>query len=296
MNNLKDNFIGLFDSGFGGISNLNFCLKAMPNENYVFYADSENCPYGKKDRSQIIEIGKDIISKFYAYRPKALIIACNTMSTSDPVALREPFPNLKIIGTYPNFEHLLKPGTVLEEHSFQLYKNEKYISSVKKLRVLIIATTATCKSDYLREKMDLYKDLIDVYAEPADMIVKAVENAEVDKMYLKNYLKGLFIPYKDVDHLILGCTHFNFAKDVIRKILGNKVNITSGSEISVDECYKYMKDNHLLNNSKAHPYPDGKYTIKIVDAHLNKKRKDTFLRLLDYDKDKYNIDFVTSLK
>ena len=295
MNNLRDNFIGLFDSGFGGISNLNLCLRKMPNENYVFYADSENCPYGKRSRENIIEIGKDIIGKFYKYNPKALIIACNTMSTSDPEALREPFPNLKIIGTYPNFDHILKPGTVIEEHSFQINKKRNYKSISKKMRVLIIATTATCKSDYLIDKKELFKELIDVYAEPADTIVKAVENDEISSTYLRNYLEGLLIPYKDVDHLILGCTHFNFIKNVIRDIVGDKVCISSGSDISVEECYKYIKDNHMLNNSKARVYPDGKYTIKIVDAKLDKKRKETFLRLLDYDPDKYNLEFVKRL-
>ena len=304
MKNLDGNFIALFDSGFGGISNLNLCLKLMPDENYVFYADSKNCPYGKRTKEDIVEIGKDIIGKFYKYNPKALIIACNTMSTSDPEALREPYPDLKIIGTYPNFEHVLKPGTLIEEHSLKL--SEKNLnSSSKKYKILILATTATCRSDYLNEKMNLYSDLIDIYIEPADMIVKAVENNEVDEMYLRNYLNGILIPYMDIDALILGCTHFHFAEPVIRKILGNKVSITSGCEIAAKECYDYLSENKMLNNTANDSVKDKtgssnkdhnkKHTIKIIDAKLTKKRKETFLRLLDFDKNKHDITFSTSL-
>ena len=295
MNEYKNSFIALFDSGFGGISNLNFCLKLIPNENYVFYADSKNCPYGLKEKKDIIDIGKKIIKKFYKYNPKALIIACNTMSTSDLKALSDPFPDLKIIGTYPNFEHLLKPGTVLEEHYFKINRHKKHELTIKKLKILIIATTATCKSNYLKKKIEQYKNIIDVYTESADLIVEAVENNKLNEIYLDNYLKSLFIPYKDIDHLILGCTHFNFAKNIIRKNLSDKVNITSGSEASVNECYKYIRDRHLLNDNVTGAKDNGKYTIKIIDANLNHERKETFLRLLDFNKETHDIEFSTDL-
>ena len=296
MDKLKGNFIALFDSGFGGISNLNMCLKLMPNENYVFYADSVNCPYGKRSKENIIEIGKDIIGRFYKYKPKALIIACNTMSTSDPEALREPFPDFRIFGTYPNLEHILKAGLIIEEHNFQINKDRKYKSFVKKLKVLIIATTATCKSDYLREKIEIYKNFMDVYAEPADPIVNAVESNKVDDIYLKNYLKGLFIPYKDIDHLILGCTHFNFAKDIIRKVLGNKVDISSGSEIATDKCFKYLKERSLLNDDSSSQRVDKeKNVIRIIDTNLTKSRKEAFLRLLEYDKNLHVVEFSDTI-
>lgn len=293
---LNGNFIGLFDSGFGGISVLNYAIKLMPHENYIFYADSENCPYGKRTKENLVEIGQDIISKFNNLNPKTLIIACGTMSTSDPKALREPFKNLNIIGTYPNFEHLLTPNLVIEEHKITFNDRTGLESKKNKLKILILATTATCNSAYLKEKVNIYKNLIDIYVKPADTIVKAVENNEIDGISLKNDLKKILLPYKDVDYIVLGCTHFPFASNVIKKIVDAKVKLTSGCEIAANECYTYLKDNNLLNRvDDAKNNPSKKYTIKIIDAKLTKKRKDTFLRLLDFDKNKYTIEFDYTL-
>ena len=282
---LKDNFIGLFDSGFGGLSVLNYCLDLMPNENYVFYADSTNCPYGKRTRDNLVEIGKNIINKFNNFNPKSLIIACGTMSTSNPEELRRPFPNLNIIGTYPDFEQVLKPNMVIENHSLSYSLNDGLKINRNRIKILILATTATCKSPYLKDKVNAYKNLLDIYVEPADMIVKAVENDEIDSFYLRNYLTKLLDPYYDVNYVVLGCTHFPFAKDVIANIINDKAILTSGCEVAANKCYHYLEN----QNSLATKQVNEKYKIIIVDANLDDKRKNTFFRLLNADKNKYDI-------
>ena len=290
MNNfsdIKDNFIGLFDSGFGGLSVLNYCLDLMPNENYVFYADSTNCPYGKMTRENLVEIGKNIISKFNMYNPKSLIIACGTMSTSNPEELRKPFPNLNIIGTYPDFEHILKPKMVIENHSLAYNLNDGLKIDRSRIKILILATTATCRSPYLKDKVNAYKSLLDIYVEPADMIVKAVENDEIDSFYLRNYLTKLLDPYYDVNYVVLGCTHFPFAKNVIASIINDKAILTSGCEVAANKCYHYLEN----KDSLAIKQVNGKSKIIIVDANLDDKRKNTFFRLLNADKNKYDIIF-----
>ena len=291
FNNIRNNFIGLFDSGFGGLSVLNYCLKLMPNENYVFYADSTNCPYGKRTRENLVEIGKNIIFKFNKFNPKSLIIACGTMSTSNPVELRIPFPNLNIIGTYPNFEHILKPNMVIENHNISYSLNDGLSINRDRIKILILATTATCRSPYLKEKVNLYKNLLDIYVEPADMIVKAVENDEIDSFYLRNYLTDLLKTYYDVNYVVLGCTHFPFAKDVIASIINNKAILTSGCEVAANECYKYLENKNSLASAQVNNNPK----IIIVDANLDEKRKNTFFRLLDADSSKYDIIFENDI-
>ena len=290
-NDIRGNFIGLFDSGFGGLSVLNYCLNLMPDENYIFYADSTNCPYGKRSRENLVEIGKDIISRFNKYEPKSLIIACGTMSTSNPTELRKPFPNLNIIGTYPDFEHILKPNDTIENHSISYNLNDGLKINRNRIKILILATTATCKSPYLKEKVNSYKNLLDIYIEPADMIVKAVENDEIDSFYLRNYLTDLLQTYFDVNYVVLGCTHFPFAKNVIASIINDKAILTSGCEVAANKCYDYLKN----KNSLADKQVNKKSKIIIVDANLDEKRKNTFFRLLDANQDKYDILFENDI-
>ena len=287
----KNDFVALFDSGFGGISVLNYCLKLMPNENFVFYADSKNCPYGKKKKEEIVNIGIDIISKFNLYKPKSLIIACGTMSTSDPKKLRDHFPGLDIIGTYPDFEHLLKPFDIVSESIYNFNSETKVSITKHRLKVLILATTATCKSKYVNDKIKNFRGIIDVYAVPADVIVKAVENDEVDSFYLRNSLEDILKPYKDVDYVVLGCTHFPFAKKVIKSIISDKAIFTSGCEVAANNCYSHLLEKKATNSFSG----NNKYNIIFVDANLDDKRKSTFLRLLEVDKDKYNIEFITDI-
>lgn len=288
---IKNNFIGLFDSGFGGISVLNKCIELMPNENYVFYADSKNCPYGKRTKENLISIGCDILSKFNKYEPKSIIIACNTMSTSSPSKLREPFPNLKIIGTYPNFEHIFKNGLVIENNSYSYNKENGFDIKKKRIKILILSTTATSKSEYLKEKINLYKDFVDIYVEPADIIVHAVENDEVDTFEFYNELEKLLSPFRDADYMVLGCTHFIFAEKIIRKIMNENVKISSGGTIAAYECYDYI--NSLKTNAAVEK--TNKKKIVVVDAMLNEKRKNIFLKLIDNKDDKYELIWKNDL-
>ena len=284
--NKNMDFIGLFDSGFGGISVLNYCIHLMPNENYIFFADSLNCPYGKKSKEELVQIGLDIISNFDKLSPKSLIIACGTMSTSDIHTFRNRFKNIKLIGTFPDFTHILKPNFVLENRSIEFSSTNHLKIKSHKLKILILATTATCRSEYLKEKIDLYDRFIDIYLEPADKIVKAVENDEIDSFYLRNYLEDILKSYKGIDYLVLGCTHFPFAENVIKQIVGDKVIITSGCEVAANMCFNYLKLKDNLNADTKKPF------IKIIDAKLDEKRKNTFMKLLHIDKSRYNIDFI----
>ena len=160
MNEISNNFIGIFDSGIGGLSVLKSALEIMPHENYIYFADSDNCPYGKRDKSELLTIGKGIIDQFVKLNPKLIIIACGTMSSTNDSKLKKAFPSIKIFGTYPNFEHSLIPGTVLSSNKISFLKPEGY-SHVKKIKkVLIIATTRTCKSEYLKNKQQSYDNIL----------------------------------------------------------------------------------------------------------------------------------------
>lgn len=280
----NQNFIGVFDSGIGGISVLNELIARMPSENYIYFADAANFPYGKKSKAELFDIGKGIISQFDDKNAKALVIACNTMSTCDMDGFKKTFPNLEIIGTFPSFTHIFKPGLVLSEQSISCDKENGINISRNKKKLLVLATTSTCKSKFLNDLIKDCKGLIDIYVEASDFIARAVENDEINTFEFKKELSELLKEYSDIDYLVLGCTHFPFAIDEIRAILGNDVHITSGSEITVDNCYNYLSKNNLLTKNES-PY------IRIIDVNLNESKINLYQKLITLKNKSHEIEF-----
>ena len=247
----KESFIGVFDSGIGGISVLNSSIKLMPYENYIFFADSNHFPYGTKTKEQITDIGLEILSSFNALNAKEVIIACNTMSTSNMELFKKTFKNIDIVGTFPDLTQLfMNPSTVLSSKTIYFDKKSGLNISNYRIKLLIIATTATSKSDFLCNQINIFNNLIDIYVEPADFIVKAVENNILNTFEFRNYLSDLFKEYYDIDYLLLGCTHFSHVENYIRKYLNENVNIISGGDIVSKSAYNYLKQSNNTKNCK----------------------------------------------
>lgn len=284
MNN--DKYIGIFDSGFGGLSVLKYAKALMPNENFIYMADSKNAPFGLKNTNELKVIASNIVEKLLTYDLKEIIIACGTMSTNLYEYLTSKYPNVHFIGTYPDFEHILKSGLEVSHNSIHASLNDGISIKRKTLKILIISTLATTKSKYIRNKITKYNQLFDIYAEPADQIVKYVENDELDSFSCKTYLNDLFSSYKDSDYLVLGCTHFPFAEKQIKMCIGNKVNIIDGCEVAAKKAYEYLAKNSLQNDNEI----DG--IIKILDTTIDDKRKEIYNKLLDINNAKYNIEFL----
>lgn len=289
MNYNTDNFIGVFDSGLGGISVLNNLISLMPYENFVYYADSHHFPYGRKSKKELVKIGKNIIDRFDKRSAKTVVIACNTMSTSDMPSFNKKFPGLKIIGTYPNFAPMLTSGLVLTNQTI-IYDRENRIQITRsRKKLLIIATTATCKSEYLSDLISNADGLMSVYVESADYIVHAVENNELESHEFKNKLREFFKEYMDIDFLLLGCTHFSFAINSIREILGDKVKILSSGDIAANDCYRYLSSNKLLNKNLS-PY------IDIIDANIDEDKMKVYKRLINIQNYTHEISFSKTFK
>lgn len=289
MNYDTDNFIGIFDSGLGGISVLNNLINLMPYENYVYYADSYHFPYGKKSKKELVKIGKNIIGRFEMRNAKTVVIACNTMSTSDMPAFIKKFPDLKIIGTYPNFAPMLTSGLVLTNDTITYIGKERVKITRNRKKLLIVATTATCKSDYINDLTGNADSFMNIYVEPADFIVHAVENNELETFGFKNQLREFLKEYMDVDFLLLGCTHFAFATNVFREILGDKAKILSSGDIAAEDCHRYLSEHALLNKSIS-PY------IDIIDSNIDEDKMKVYKRLINMPNNSHNISFSKTFK
>ena len=202
--NKKELPIAVYDSGVGGISVLKELVLLMPNENFIYFGDSANAPYGTKSHDEICRFTLDNIKKLADDGIKAIVIACNTATSVCIEKLREIYKDIPVVGIEP----ALKPAVENEENS----------------TVLVMATPLT-----LREKK--FEHLLENYDDNAKKIIKLpcpglmelVEKGITDGKEMEDFLKTCFadIELGEVDSVVLGCTHYPFAKDAIKKFLPN---------------------------------------------------------------------------
>lgn len=223
--------IGIFDSGIGGLSVLHQALKSLPKENYLYYADVDNVPYGLKTNKQIKEYVNSAAQFMINKNVKAIVIACNTATSVDIEELRQKY-TIPIIGIEP----AVKPAINLN----------------KDKRILLIATPVTVREEKLKkllEKIDKEKK-VDLIALPG--LVKFAEKEEFVSKELEDYLNKEFIglDLNNYSELVLGCTHFNYFKDTFRKIFPNEINILDGNKGIVNRLKSILKENDLLGNEE----------------------------------------------
>lgn len=265
-------YVAIFDSGLGGLSVLKHSLTVLKNENIIYFGDSINAPYGVRTVENINELTDSIVTRLKKYKLKEAIIACNTISTNLLPWFKEKHKDLNFVLTRPAFEQAVKES-----------------DGKTKKKVLIIATTASCNSKFVKEEIEQYKDILDVKALPADPIVKFVEGFKEDSEEIREYFRGLFKDYMDIDYIVLGCTHFPFAKKAILDILGTKVKVIDNTLVSAEKAKAYLEEKGDLNASN-----DDREII-IVNTALNDQVKENHLKLLGIKESDYNIRFVKDL-
>lgn len=224
--------IAIFDSGIGGLSVLNEATKTLPNEDFIYFSDLANFPYGDKKTSELKKIILKNIKTLIEKDCKAVVIACNTATSVAINDLRKEF-SIPIIGMEP----AIKPA---------LEKRHK--------KILVLATPITLKLDKfneLRTKLDKGHDLIIL---PAKGLASLIENYVIkksDKKEITKYLKKLFsnidIDKDEISTIVLGCTHYVFIKELIRKIFTN-IKIIDGNIGTINRLQSILKDKNLLNN------------------------------------------------
>ena len=222
--------IAVFDSGVGGISVLREMVKIMPNEDFLYFGDSKNAPYGTKSTEEVrsLTIGK--VEEFMSIPVKACAIACNSATAAAVRVLREKYPMLPLVGIEP----ALKPAA--------LYKRNP--------RVLVLATPMTIKEDKFKRLFEKYEDKATIYGLPCPGLMEYVEEGKADSKEIKNFLEKLLLPYRDgtIDSVVLGCTHYPFVSDIIGQILGPGVRIFDGSFGTAREMKRRIEVSGLLTD------------------------------------------------
>ncbi len=213
--------IGIFDSGIGGMTLLHQALVSLPNENYIFYADTDHVPYGTKTREQVISYVDGVMHFMKEHGCRAVVIACNTATAVAAELMRNKY-DFPIIGIEP----AVKPA----------------VTSSNGKRVLVVATPLTVKEEKLKHLVELVDNehLVDLLALPR--LVEFAERGEFESAEVFAYLKKELSAY-DLDRygeLVLGCTHFNYFKDSLRQLLPNQVRLIDGSEGTIRQLARVI--------------------------------------------------------
>lgn len=225
--------IAVFDSGMGGITVLRKLHKLMPHENYIYFGDSANAPYGVKTTEEIRRLTTQAVENLMARGAKAVVIACNTATSAAAASLREKHPGFPIVGLEP----AIKPAAL----------------SMEWPRVLVLATPLTLREEKFQNLMARFADRAEFIPLPVPELVEFIESGNLDSDEEIEYLERVLEPYADhrVDAVVLGCTHFPFARRNIQHILGEEVLVFDGSMGAAHQCQRLLAEQDRLTDSET---------------------------------------------
>ena len=258
--------IAFFDSGIGGLSVLHHAIKMFPGQEFIFYADEDHVPYGTKPRDLVMKYVEDAFRFLLTLDVQAIVVACNTATSVAVREMRNKY-DLPIVGMEPAIKRAI-----------DLYGNK---------RVLVTATPITVNGEKIHTLIDKLgkRDIVDLLALPN--LVDFAERQEFESEAAKNYLNEQFKPYdfKKYSSVVLGCTHFNYFKDIMRKILPENVAFVDGNEGTLKELMRRINLSTNISleisNSTLAPKIEYYYSGRKVTDDRELERLKLYLYRLD---------------
>ncbi|MBE7038846.1 MAG: glutamate racemase [Ruminococcaceae bacterium] len=227
---MNNKYIGVFDSGVGGLSAVKEIIKKMPDENIVYFGDTGRVPYGTRSNETITKYAISDMKFLKSHDIKLVVVACGTVSTVALPTLKDEF-DIPIIG-------VVEPAAI------------SACNATKNKKIGVIGTSGTIRSNKYEEQIKSIMPDALVKSIACPMFVPLVENnmADSEAAYLiaKDYLED-FISM-GIDTLVLGCTHYPHLKNTIKKVLGNDVTLIDSGAATADFVLEYLTKNNLLCN------------------------------------------------
>jgi len=221
--------VGFFDSGVGGLSILMAARRILPFENLLYFADSAHCPYGSKS-GDFVRQRALAISRFLLDRgAKAIVVACNSASEAALEFLRLSFPGLEIVG--------VEPAVKVAQN---LSRNQK---------IGVLGTALTLKGGRFSRLLENYSSGLEVYTQPVSGLVELIEAGRFDDPRLAATLKKNLRPLlaKDIDTLVLGCTHYPIIRERIAAFCGPRVKVIDTGEPVARQLRRRLAASGRLN-------------------------------------------------
>lgn len=220
--------IGIFDSGVGGTSIWTEINQLLPNENTLYLADSKNAPYGSKGKDAIIELSIKNTEYLLNQNCKIIVVACNTATTNAIDYLRATYP-IPFIGIEP----AIKPAAL----------------QTKTNAIGILATQGTLSSALFSKTAGMFSKSVNIIEQVGEGIVDLIETGKLQSPEMKSLLTIYLNPMlkANIDHLVLGCTHYPYLMPLLLEILPNHVKIIDSGQAVARQIKAVLQQNNLLN-------------------------------------------------
>lgn len=225
--------IGVFDSGLGGVSVLRQMRYLMPAEQFLYYGDCANAPYGTRTVEEVRDLTIKHVSRLLDQGCKAIVVACNTATSCAIKELREMYSDIPIVGIEP----AIKPAVT--EHPGG--------------NILVMATPMTLKQQKFNKLMHKYEDQANIIPVPCPGLMEFIESGDFDGEKFNIYLHELFegIKERPLDGIVLGCTHYPFVQDTILEMVGEHVDLYDGAIGTAKEMQRRLREIKLLQRKKS---------------------------------------------
>ncbi|WP_299669971.1 glutamate racemase [uncultured Polaribacter sp.] len=225
------NAIGFFDSGVGGTSIWKEVIALLPNENTIYLSDSKNAPYGEKSTEEIVALCKKNTAFLLQKDCKLIVVACNTATTNAIEYLRTHY-NIPFIGIEP----AIKPAALI----------------TKTNTIGILATKGTLNSNLFEKTSSNIRKKIQIKETIGKGLVELIEGGKLHSKEMTTLLTSFLKPMisKNIDSLVLGCTHYPYLIPQIRAIVGDRIQIIDSGEAVAKQTKAILSKHHLLNTDK----------------------------------------------
>ncbi|QOW10649.1 glutamate racemase [Kaistella flava (ex Peng et al. 2021)] len=256
--------IGIFDSGVGGLTVAKEIKRLLPHENLIYFGDTKHLPYGEKSREAIIGYCIKITEFLLEKNCKAIVIACNSATAN---ALKEV---LELVNDKVPVIDVINP--VAEKVSYEIHNN-----------VGVIATKATVNSGLYKKSIRKHNKFIKVDELATPLLVPAIEegfrNHPITHSIIYNYLSNSKL--KNIETLILGCTHYPLLLNEIKQYYGNRVRVIDSPSIVANQLKIILDKHHLLNEDN--PKPTYQFFLSDITKNFEKISKKFFGKTIDLE-------------
>jgi len=253
----KNASIGIFDSGFGGLTVMAQVAKLLPHENIIYFGDTGHLPYGSKSPEVVTALSNRIAKFLISKNVKLIIIACNTASAFALKVLQKNY-NVPIIG-------VIAPGA------------QKAASVTKNGKIGVIGTQGTIKSGSYSKAIKAISKKFNVFETPCPLFVPLAEEGwtknNITKQIAAIYLKNLI--NRKIDTLVLGCTHYPLLKNAIKAVTGDNIKLVDSASAAAHIAKQTIRKNKSARKGKYVFYvsDDPKKFAKTGSVFLGKKIK-----------------------
>lgn len=244
--------IGVLDSGIGGVTVLREILKRGVNAKFIYYSDSKHNPYGDKSDDEVYSIVKWVVDYLLDKGCVAIVLACNTASAICVKRLREEYPDTLFIAIEPAYKMV---------HDYN-----------PKGKTLVMATEGTINSEKFLTLFNKYDNRNTILL-PCKGLAELIE--EGNDVKINQYLDGNLSKYKDIDNVVLGCTHYPLIKKNLRRVLGD-VKFFDGSLGVSKELVRQLELRGITFDNKS-------FSVDFIDSNGNVSKENRFKELMSSD-------------